>query len=308
MTATQRLLRDPRPEVGFVDEASQDAGAAFGRFVEQQHLAVVVRRQRFGGEFVLLELEDHLECRLERCLQRRHLLGVERRRRFDQQRVAGVLHVGDDPLAALRHRILGIEIGVGVLGALPVATLDVEQEAVLLLHLAASPAEVDPPDRGRVAVGELQAGFAIDDHLGFVDRQAAGALGEVHARDDLVALALAFLFVGGDPVAAHGRHVLEPEQVAHRRWQLGTTATAHVGAGKGRDRVEVAAVLAALHLGGDHAAGRVVDVADREDHLVDPVAGALVVDQALRAELADRQEAGALHELGVASGGIAGRG
>src|ERR1035438_9695670 len=78
--------------------------------------------------------------------------------------------------------------------------------------------------------------------------------------------------------------------------ERGLAALAEVGAAALRDRVQVAAAAAQLR-----AIRRqrllLARLRNREDHLVDEISRALVVDDAPWTELGDRQEAGTLDEL-----------
>ena len=137
------------------------------------------------------------------------------------------------------------------------------------------------------------------------------AAAEPEARYQLVARAAALLLVGGDALPADGGHVLHPQQVGHGRRQFRAAVFAHVGPGRGLDLVDVPASPAAL---GRHQypARRAVGIGarrvrHRQDHPVDLVLGALVVDQPAGAELADGQEPGPLQILGAGTGAAAPR-
>src|SRR5690606_40649469 len=54
-------------------------GAAFGRLIEQQGLAVALIGKRLGCQLVVFELVNHLDRVLEGRLQRRHLDGRDRK-------------------------------------------------------------------------------------------------------------------------------------------------------------------------------------------------------------------------------------
>ena len=90
-------------------------------------------------------------------------------------------------------------------------------------------------------------------HLARAARDPPVDLGELDGGADLVALALALLLVGGDPVAPPGRDVLEAEQLGQRLLERGSAALAEVGAAALRDRVQVAAAGAQLRALGRQA-------------------------------------------------------
>ena len=80
--------------------------------------------------------------------------------------------------------------------------------------------------------------------------------------------------------------VLQAEEVVHGRGQRRAALLAEVRVVIVVHRVQVAARLAQLE-----ARGQRLLVPDRQDHLVDDVLRALVVDERPRPELGDRQEA-----------------
>ena len=132
----------------------------------------------------------------------------------------------------------------------------------------------------------------------------AAAGREAHPGHQVVAEAEALLLVGVDAVAAAGGHVLHPEEVLPGRGQAHAAAFAQVRRRFVAERVKVAAGLAQHGPAGEL---RLVALAlDRQDDLVDHVAGALVVEDAARAELGDGEEARAAQELVAAAAAAAG--
>ena len=184
----------------------------------------------------------------------------------------------------------------------PVPAFGVEHEPVEIRVRASRPAEVDAPDRRRLPVAQSQQLGAVRPYN--ATRGLARlpvVLAELHGGPNLVALALAFLLVGGDPIAAPRGDVLQAQQIAQRLLERAAAALAYVRPVADGDRMEVAADAAQLRpLGGKALSVRVG--VDGEDHLVDEISSALVIDHAARAELGDGQEARALYEVfGLAS-------
>src|SRR4051795_9311878 len=128
-----------------VDQSAQDAGAALSGFEEQEHIASVRGRKRFGCEFLVLELELGLDGTFERRLEGRHLLCVESNQRGDEQTVPAVLDERNDALVGVAQRIIRV-VGSGCVVLRPVATFGVEDEPKDALVLAPGPSEVDSPD------------------------------------------------------------------------------------------------------------------------------------------------------------------
>jgi hypothetical protein len=291
---------DAREGGRLVDQAAENAGAALGGLVEEDATPVRARRQRLRGELAVLELELELDRRLDGGLQRRHGLFVEREGEVEDQAVAGVADVGDDAGLTRGRRLVWIGIGVlGVLAADPGAGLGVEQEARDLVRLAAAPAEVDPPDVSGVAIG--QGGEQLvtgSEELGDGLSRSAVDPGEMDVGPQVVADPQALLFVGRDPIAAVRGHVAHAEQVGVDARDATPTVGAEVGGGGVLQGLDVSAELAAEHPGQQSAVLRGLGVG-AEDDLADHVARALVIDDRLRAELGDGEEARARQELVV---------
>src|SRR4029453_19577540 len=98
---------------------------------------------------------------LEGRLQGGHDAGIERFRRLEQETIAAVLHIGNDAPGACRLRILVVILHVLLVPG-PVAALDVEDEAVLLLITATRPPQVYPPESGGVPVGQGRYGRTVE--------------------------------------------------------------------------------------------------------------------------------------------------
>ena len=236
----------------------------------------------------------------EGVLQGGHQAEVRGVRQAGDQDVAGVLDVGDD---------LGLELGLpgvveliggGGFGALlvgePAAVDGVQPEPAFAGVLAPGQPDVGHPHRGRVPVGEVQQLVAVGVGGGGAGGPGAGAaVGERVGDFEFEALPAAFLLVAGDPFPAAGEHGAQLQQPAFRGAQPGAAVPAVVE--QVRPVVQVAARLAAFRGGGVDrpGGGRRPGELDAGDL----VAGALVVDQRARAELADRQEPGALQEVPI---------
>src|SRR5579884_771244 len=127
-------------------------------------------------------------------------------------------------------------------------------------------------------------------------RGLAVDLAEADRGADLIALAAALLIIRGDPLASARLHVLQAEQT--RQWfrQDRVAPDAQVGPATLLDLVQLPALPAQLR---SRHRQRVLLTRLRsgQDHLVNLVLRPLVVDDAPRPELSDREEARALHEL-----------
>jgi hypothetical protein len=76
MAQSQGLLGNSREGLWIIQEATQDASAAFSRLIEEQDVPIIARWQRFGCQFRFFELILDLDGMLERGLERRHDLGL----------------------------------------------------------------------------------------------------------------------------------------------------------------------------------------------------------------------------------------
>ncbi len=150
-------------------DPAQHTGAALGG-LREQHAAArpVVRRQQLRGQLGVLQLERRLDAPLH-CVQerQRHRFGQRLVQRDDED-VAPVLHERQDPLLApllvavlVDHRHAGALDGVcGGPVVEPATVAQVQPVAVQLPLLVADPAEIGDPDRGRVAVVQVEDGRA----------------------------------------------------------------------------------------------------------------------------------------------------
>ena len=118
---------------------------------------------------------------------------------------------------------------------------------------------------------------------------------EADTGPDLEAEADALLLVGVDAVTAPGRDVLEAEEVVHDVERCSAVLAEVETWVAVRQRMEVAAARALLHRGRRQPV--LLRSLGREEDAVDEVARALVVDDAARPELRDREEPRALEEL-----------
>ena len=202
--------------------------------------------------------------------------------------------------------VVVVVVRVGGVFSEPEPGAGIDQEPGRAVFVSGARAVVDAPDLRRVAVGETQRPRGRP-AAGVGGSQGACCLGadsgpvaELDSRDDVVALSLALLLVGGDAVAAHGGDVAHEEHVARRRRQPSRARLAHVWATAVGDGVHVAAVLASLdRVLDDRGAGAAggVQVAHSELDPVHEVLAALVVDEAVRPELRHSQESGALQQI-----------
>ena len=183
MAEIQGFSRDGRQGRRLFDQAAQDAGAALRGLVEEERAAVVDGGQRLGGQLVLFELIEDLDGVLQRRLEAGEglfpLVRVDRvEHGLDQQAVAAVLDVGDDPFLHRGHRVLGVLVLRHQLVALPIAALGVEDEAIDVWVLTTPPAKVDAPDGGRLTVGHGPEGGPRMCDPGGSDGRCLAVLGE----------------------------------------------------------------------------------------------------------------------------------
>src|SRR5690606_25303074 len=100
--------------------------------------------------------------------------------------VAGVLDEWDDPPHARAGGVVFVRGLVAVVG--PVAPVDVEHETQHIGVDAPTPAAVDAPELGRLAVGELGECGAVGGGVSDSTRWPVVARCETEARDHLKAL------------------------------------------------------------------------------------------------------------------------
>ncbi|TFE69317.1 hypothetical protein A7Q09_05345 [Methylacidiphilum sp. Yel] len=299
----ERGPSDPGQGLGFCDEPPEYPGPALGGLVEEQQPAALRGGQGLDGQLLLLQLEFDLDGLHEGSTQRGHGFLRELAGRFEEQRVAAVLHEGDDPLCRcggilVLGRLLGLVL-------LPDPPLRVEEEAQAVRVAPPGPAQIDPPQGGRTAVGQSSQGLAVENDAGRPGAWPAVLLGKAHPRADLVADAQPLFLVGADAVSPPGGDVLEAEEALDGSGEHRAAALAEVGPGGLEDRVEVAACPALLcGVGHEPPFARPLG---RQQHAVDHVPRSLVVDDPARPELGDRQEAGAREKLVATPGAPATR-
>jgi hypothetical protein len=303
------LTRDPGHGAFVLEQAAEHARAALGGLVEEEAAAIVAGGQRLGGELAVFDLELALDGALEGGLQRRHDGAAEGLGGVDEEAVAGVFDVGDHALLLGGRGLvrLGVEL-FRVLLARPDPALGVEEEAGRIGVLAPAPAEVDPPDVGRVAVGEGgEGGAVLVDQGGGATATVAIDSGEVDVGAQVVADPQALFFVRGDPVAAAGDDVAHAEEVlvdvTGERVAGGATIRGE-GARYGLDR---AAGAAAEGSGAQTIRAALLSLG-AEDDLVDLEARSFVVDDRAGSELGDGEEARAREELVVGAAAAASAG
>ena len=212
MADLQRPLCNPVQRTGLACEPPEHTGTSFGRLVEENLLANLVLGQRLRREFRLLEFELLLDCALEGVLQGGNRLKRNVPDRIDDQRVTSVVDIRRDSLDSLAFAevvVLVVVRRLRVLGPLARVYVDVESEDRLLF--AASPAQVDTPQRRRRTVLEFQKGDAVLLETGSLDALLAPFRCEAMRRDHLVPLPLALLFVRGNPLGSAGGDLVNLE-------------------------------------------------------------------------------------------------
>src|SRR5208337_386086 len=269
-------------------------GPALGSFIEQDLAAIVRRRQGFATDLVIFKLIDGLDRLLQSRLERSEDDLIESFGRLEDQTVPPIFDEGNDTVRLGAHGIAGVFLRGNLVGGLPEPLLAIEHETIAVLVTASPPPEVDPPDGGCVSVDQLEEGLTVLGDLTRAALEYAAHVLEPQPAADFVTEAGPFLFIAGDPIAPLGRHVLKPQEVIQaleiRLLAVLTEVISGLTWGKLLDIAARAALLGGL---GD----RSVAVGDRQDDLVDDVGGALVIDDAARAELGDRQEARAREEF-----------
>src|SRR5262245_63726550 len=110
---------------------------------------------------------------------------------FNKQTVARVFHIGNHACRTDGHRILRVFRGDRVLG--PVATFRVEYKPELAFLLSSRPAQVDAPERCRLAIGEPEDSFIIHCDSSSAHGWASGVFREAHASFEFVPQTYAFL-------------------------------------------------------------------------------------------------------------------
>ena len=272
----------------------QCASAALRRLIEQECVSFVGARCRLDEDLALFQLEYSLDAARQRMLDRGERspafgseLGEPAPGETKQERILAVFYQRNDKLAQ--------RIGPAVVGAVfflladPRAGFGIDEEADLLLVLAPPQPLVDPADpRGLCKIQRCDFPFGIADDL--VGR-GPGAL-ERKGCLKLEPLPLPVLVVRCDPLGRPGADILDPIEIvnedhpAERR----SADMAHLGVFPGVSRATGLANRPALRR--QHAVGAVAGIF--EERAVHAERAALMVDEALRAELGNRKKPGAL--------------
>ena len=240
----QRPFGNMRHSLGIIEQASCTPGAAFGRFVEQQQMARMTIWQWLSGQFIVLKLKRHLDSHLERCLQGSHHPQLLSRRWFNEQAVACVFDVRDHARRADGHRI----IRVGSCGRVlrPVAAFRIEHKAELVFFLPSGPAQIDPPERRCLAIGEPEDRLVIHCNGGGTHGWTPSVLREAHTGFEFVPQPHAFLLIRIDFVAPSSGNVLHFEEGLQWRAQERSATLAQIRTRIGSHRMQVAARVAEL--------------------------------------------------------------
>jgi hypothetical protein len=303
----ERLERDVRDRRRLRDEAREHARAALGRLVEEEAGAEVARGHRLGEHLALLELEHRLDAAQERVLHghegRGRDVGVER---LEQERVLAVLHARHDPLARARRRVGRLVALVVVLRPGPEHGIDAEPE--LRAVRPASQALVEAGDGRSGAVVEPRDGAGLVEGHPLAHVGRAVAHGPLERGLQLEPLALSLLVVRGDALGRLRRDVLDAVDVLH---DLGVPERAAARLARARHVLEVPRAARLADADGLRrqldVRGRRVARAERELRPHDAVRAPLVVDEAARPELGEREEAGPLQVRLLAAAVLRGR-
>jgi hypothetical protein len=147
---------------------------------------VLDRRQIPAGKFAVLKLEPSLDGVLQRGLERSHGSSAGVSCRLKDQAVPSIFNERDDSKLSRTHRVFGTR-GF-VIATRPVAALDIQDEACLVLVASSSPAHVDPPQRRGMAVVQGRQRMAVHLQAGGLEGSRTFALGEPDGSSKLVAL------------------------------------------------------------------------------------------------------------------------
>ena len=272
-------------------EPRENAGAAFGGFVEQKAVAHIARGHRLGKDLALLELVRRLDAAQDRMLNgdlRNIGKSVDGTK---EKRILVVLNAGDDPLQGRGRGVKGALVRVVVLAPGPVAGYRIDAEAVNRLVGSAARPFVQARNRcpGAVCHSHDLALLVEGRPVQHIDFPVADC--PLERRLQFKALTLALFVVGRDLLGRLRGDVLDPIRVAH---DLGVAERRPAGVAHREIVVEVpcAAGRADSHgVGGQLRVGsRRPLVTGREQDAHNPVCAPLVIDEAARAELGQRKE------------------
>ena len=129
-----------------------------------------------------------------------------------QKGIAVVFHEGNHTGSPRRQRIIVVLVGIPLI-ACPVAAFDVQDEAIFILAGPVLPAEIDSPERGGLAVGELGEDLPVTFDLRGPIRCLAAVLHETHGRTNVVAEPDSLLLVAVDSVPTLRGDVLQAEKL-----------------------------------------------------------------------------------------------
>ena len=148
----ERTSAHAREALRFFHQVPQNARAPLAGFVEQDLPAIFGVRERFRRKLSVFELELDLNRHLQRSLNRGHGSLVQPADGLQEQTILAIVHVGDHAFPAGGHGLIGV--GALTLRFGPEPPLHVEHKTRFRPVPAASPTEVDTPQRRRIAVGE----------------------------------------------------------------------------------------------------------------------------------------------------------
>ena len=219
----------------------------------------------------------------------------------DHQDVAAVFHEGDDALGRgfVGWRVFCTVFATLVFASDPVAGDGVDHEATHFLVFAPLPAVVHAPDGGGGSVLQLQQGAGFVGHYGGDHLELAVGLGELQGGLHVVALAHALFFIGGDAFGPFGGDVFDAVEVLDffRTFKGCVARHTPVGIALGAEMAVATGRAQTRHFGGQLGSfGHLVLTTDGEQGFGDAVLTALMVDEAVGAELAQGQEPGARQE------------
>src|SRR5690554_4523503 len=284
---------DALPCRGVGGQARKHAGAPFGGLVEEQGVALLGAGQRLGHQLALFKLEVELYASLDGVLEGSRGGGRHFQLGAYYQGVAAVGHVGRDTLALVDGLIGIVVVGFLLFVLDPVAVDGVDHEAIDGGVFAPLPAQVDAPQVSLLGILHLGEQVIALAHLATDYLELAIFLRVLERGAQIVALSHALLFVAGDPRDGTGGDVLNAKEVMYL---LGFGQRRAAGHAEVEVKLLVEVPVVAVGTDPDPLFGQpgfihLLLLHGTEDHPLDAVLLALVIDQAERAEFRDSQEA-----------------